>query len=197
VAAHHEKAYQPAAAAQVQCRDHGDEHTVFHLHDDDLPPEALSDPMKPPEQPILVHCIHCNHEYDSWQMIWVPLTEEELKRKRGGGDLKGFWCCPVEGCGGAGFTCDIWPADPDYRDPETGEKYFFEDEPMIEGHEVECECVECEMARPEEEAEYEREYEELMCMAKENGHEEPGADGGTKPKAPSERDAFSDEDIPF
>jgi hypothetical protein len=45
---------------------------------------------------------------------------------------------------------------------------------MIEGHGVECECVECEMARHDEDAANEREYEELMRMAKENGHEEPG-----------------------
>jgi hypothetical protein len=169
--------------------------TVYHLHDDDLPPEALSDPMKPPEQPILVHCIHCGEEYDSWRMIWVP--NDEPPREGEKYHMAGKWCCPIEGCGGAGFTCDIWPADPDYRDPETGEKYFFEDEPMIEGHDVECECVECEMVRHEQDAEYEREYEELMRMAKENGHEEPGEDGGTKPRTPSEHGTFGDEDIPF
>ncbi len=142
--------------------------------------------MQPPEQPILVHCIHCGNEYDSWQMIWVPCTEEQLQRDRVS-DLKGFWCCPIEGCGGAGFTCDIWPADPDYVDPRTGEKLWHDDPPMIEGHESDCECAECEMARDEEEAEFEREAAEYQRKV---------ASGEIVPPTPP-AGAMGEDDIPF
>lgn len=169
----------------------GEERKVFHLHDHDLPPEALDDHCKPPEQPILVRCIHCDEEYDSWQMIWVPFTEEELARNPRCG-MKGFWRCPMEGCTGAGFTIDIWPADPDYVDPDTGEKYWQDDPPMIEGHESDCECVECEMLRDEEEAEMEREmrvYEEKV----ERGEIKPPP---TAPP-PSSHGFLTEDDIPF
>lgn len=163
----------------------GEERKVFHLHDDDLPEEALLDRMKPPQQPILVHCLHCGEEYDSWRMIWVPFTEKELAEDRKSG-LKGFWCCPIEGCGGAGFTVDIWPVDPDYVDPETGEKYCDDDPPMIEGHESECECVECEMARHEEEAQWEREDAERQRKVER---------GEIKPPGP--HSTLGEDDIPF
>jgi hypothetical protein len=155
----------------------------YHLHDEDLPAEALRDHMKPPEQPILVHCIHCGEEYDSWRMIWVPLTEEEELARETCSDLKGFWCCPIEGCTGKGFTIDIWPADPDYVDPETGEKYWHDDEPMIEGHEPDCDCVECEMAWHEAEAQFDREMEE---------HQRKVESGEIPPPGP-----VTDEEIPF
>ena len=162
----------------------------FHLHDDDLPPEALTDPMKPPEQPIVVHCIHCGEEYDSWQIIWVPFTAEEMAADRGGPTFTGMWRCPIEGCDGAGFTVDIWPADPDYVDPETGETYWHEDPPMIEGHDTECECVECEMLRDEEEAQFQREEAEYQEKVKR---------GEIKPPEfpPSSPGSLTDEDIPF
>lgn len=78
------------------------------------------------------------------------------------GSLPGMWVCPVDGCGDAGFAFDIWPVDPDYVDPRTGQKYCGEDPPMIEGHESDCECAECEMARDEQEAEWEREDAEYQ-----------------------------------
>lgn len=65
----------------------------------DLPKEALEDCFKPPDEPCRVRCLHCGQEYDSDKIVW-----------RDTGD-RGFWCCPVEGCGGAGFTFDIHPVD--------------------------------------------------------------------------------------
>lgn len=132
---------------------------LYHLNDPDLPPEALEDHMKPPEVSTLVHCLHCGREFESLEIIWVPFTEEEM-RCDGKSSIRGMWRCPIEGCDGAGFACDLWPVDPDYVDPETGEKYWHDDPPMIEGHESDCECVECEMLRDEEEAEFEHEAEE-------------------------------------
>jgi len=80
----------------------------------ELPPEALADCFRPPDVPIEVHCIHCGREYDSYLIWW---DEEIVDGKR-----DGFWRCPTPGCGGAGFGFDIWPTDPDYVDPRTGEK---------------------------------------------------------------------------
>ena len=160
-----------------------DDCTVYHLHDPDLPPAALEDHMKPPAESILVHCLHCGQEYESYEMIWVPFTEDELQR-HDRSHMEGFWRCPMEGCGGAGFTCDIWPVDPDYVDPETGEKYCHDDPPMIEGHESDCECAECEMLRHEEEAELDREIAEYEEKVK-RGEIKP-------PQAP-----LTEEDIPF
>jgi hypothetical protein len=162
----------------------GEERQSFHVHDDDLPAEALKDCFKPPDQPILVHCIHCGEEYDSWRIVWVPFTAKEMADGHGSPDFTGMWCCPMAGCGGTGFKFDIFPADPDWVDPETGEKLWHDDPPMIEGHESDCECVECEMLRVEEEAEFEREMEE---------HDRKVASGEIKPPPPP----TFDDDVPF
>jgi hypothetical protein len=168
----------------------------YHIHDDDLPPEALKDCMQPPEQPILVHCIHCGEEYDSWRIVWVPFTEEQMVRNAEKGvhsspdKFTGMWCCPIEGCDGAGFLFDIYPVDPDWVDPKTGEKVWHEDPPMIEGHDVECECVECEMLRDEEEAEMEREAAEYRRKV-ESGEIKPPQ------RPPHEPGTLTEDDIPF
>jgi hypothetical protein len=65
-----------------------------------LPAEALDDPFRPPAEPCEVFCIHCGNTYMSDQIVW-----------RQDADGKGFWCCPVAGCDGAGFGFDIHPAD--------------------------------------------------------------------------------------
>lgn len=65
----------------------------------DLPKEALEDCFKPPEEPCQVRCLHCGQEYSSSEIVW-----------RAKGD-DGFWRCPMEGCGGAGFGFDIHPVD--------------------------------------------------------------------------------------
>jgi hypothetical protein len=36
------------------------------------------------------------------------------KIKGGRDDFDGFWMCPTPNCGGAGFTFDIFPVDPDH-----------------------------------------------------------------------------------
>jgi len=158
-----------------------DDRRVYHLTDPDLPEEARLDCCGPPEESTLVHCLHCGQEYESYQMIWAPFDDEERSEREPSG-LEGFWSCPVEGCSGVGFTVDIWPVDPDYVDAETGEKYWHEDPPMIEGHDSDCECVECEMAREEQLAEWEREDAEYQRKV---------ASGEIKPPQ------VPDEEIPF
>jgi hypothetical protein len=65
-----------------------------------VPPEAREDPFSPPDEPVMVECIHCGSEYLSDRIVW-----------RVGPDGKGFWCCPIRGCDGMGFGFDIWPLD--------------------------------------------------------------------------------------
>lgn len=65
----------------------------------DLPAEAREDPFRPPAEPCRVRCLHCGQEYSSSEIVW-----------RRSGD-RGFWRCPVEDCGGAGFGFDIFPVD--------------------------------------------------------------------------------------
>jgi hypothetical protein len=66
----------------------------------DLPKEAMEDCFKPPKDPCEVECIHCGNVYSSSEIVWVRSGE------------RGFWRCPVEDCGGAGFGFDIYPTDP-------------------------------------------------------------------------------------
>ena len=72
-----------------------------------------TDPFRPPAIPTLVHCIHCNEEYDSYLIEWRESTGAD-------GRTHGFWCCPIPGCDGAGFGFDIFPVDPTYRDERGG-----------------------------------------------------------------------------
>jgi len=81
---------------------------------------AENDPFRPPDIPILVQCLHCGQEYDSYLIEWVE--------EPGDCDLPGFWCCPVEGCSGKGFGFDILPVDPDYRDERGGWASFDEED---------------------------------------------------------------------
>jgi|GEM_PF-5773174 len=62
---------------------------------DELPPEALDDPFKPPIPPRLVWCLHCEQTYMSSLMKWVD----------------GLWRCGMPGCDGAGYCFDIFDAD--------------------------------------------------------------------------------------
>jgi hypothetical protein len=78
---------------------------------DPLDPDA--DPFRPPAIPTEVSCLHCGQVYDSSRIEWRVETEED-------GSLRGFWCCPVPGCGGRGFGCDILPTDPEYQDENGG-----------------------------------------------------------------------------
>ncbi|HZZ79470.1 MAG TPA: hypothetical protein VFE62_13180 [Gemmataceae bacterium] len=83
-----------------------------------LDPNA--DIFRPPEIPTLVHCIHCDEEYDSYLIEWRETVCSD-------GKTRGFWCCPTPGCDGAGFGFDIFPVDPTYQD-EGGAMFFTDDE---------------------------------------------------------------------
>lgn len=123
----------------------GPESIEFHLTDDDLPPEALKDCMRPPKVSTLVHCIHCNEEYDSWRIVYRVRVGYD-------GKVRGFWDCPMPGCDGAGFQFDIFPVDRNYIAEEgqpQGE--------WVEDHDDDCTCEDCEEMRKEIE-EFEREH---------------------------------------
>ena len=67
----------------------------------------------------MVRCLHCGQEYLSSQIVWRD----------------GFWSCPVEGCGGAGYQFDIHPLDSslwggDEEEDDDDEDYD-EDEPFF------------------------------------------------------------------
>ena len=93
---------------------------------------AERDPFRPPTVPVIVHCLHCDQEYESYLIHWVECAIES--------DSPGFWCCPTPGCDGKGFGFDIFPVDPDYRDEE-GNLMWMEDDDDEEYDEVD-ECVE-------------------------------------------------------
>jgi hypothetical protein len=94
---------------------------------DTLDPDA--DPFKPPPGSVLVHCIHCGEEYESYRIEWRVVEGPDGKH--------GFWCCPIEGCDGAGFGFDIYPVDAEVAaqfgiemidDEEADEDEFCEEE---------------------------------------------------------------------
>lgn len=85
------------------------------------PLDAQSDPFRPPEIPTLVECLHCCEEYDSYLIEWRVEQDDD-------GKPHGFWCCPIEGCGGKGFGIDIFPVDPDYQVDEDRGWSFVDDE---------------------------------------------------------------------
>jgi hypothetical protein len=72
-----------------------------------------TDPFRPPAVPTEVSCLHCGQTYDSSRIEWRVETAED-------GSLRGFWCCPISGCGGVGFGFDILPTDPEYHDEHGG-----------------------------------------------------------------------------
>ena len=86
------------------------------------PLDADADPFGPPAIPTLVGCLHCGEEYESYRIEWRVLRDSE-------GRPHGFWCCPIPGCDGKGFGCDIFPVDPTYRDERGGWVYDDEEEP--------------------------------------------------------------------
>jgi hypothetical protein len=83
------------------------------------PLDPDTDPFRPPAISTIVHCIHCNQEYDSYRIEWRVSTDHE-------GQPAGFWCCPIEGCDGKGFGFDIFPIDPNYQS-EDGNMMWFDD----------------------------------------------------------------------
>lgn len=77
------------------------------------PLDPSTDPFRPPDIPVLVGCLHCGQEYDSYRIEWRVLRDAD-------GRPHGFWCCPVSGCDGCGFGFDILPLDPGYQDERGG-----------------------------------------------------------------------------
>jgi hypothetical protein len=70
-------------------------------------PRRQHDQMAPPSEPCECYCLHCGRVFMSDQM-WF----QKVIGARDGFD--GFWMCPTANCGGAGFTFDIYPTDPDH-----------------------------------------------------------------------------------
>lgn len=89
-------------------------------------PEPGTDPFGPPVVSTLVGCLHCGQEYDSYRIEWRV-------GQNAAGRLWGFWSCPIPGCDGVGFGCDILPADPDYRDEHGGWVHDTEEDDGVEG----------------------------------------------------------------
>jgi hypothetical protein len=75
--------------------------------DPDLPESARHDTMGPPERNTPCRCLHCDHVFDSDEMVYH----------------RGLWCCPKISCGGAGFLFDIYP---------TASAFWLEDGDRIE-----------------------------------------------------------------
>jgi hypothetical protein len=75
--------------------------------------DRWSDPFHPPRDSVEVGCLHCGQTYQSDEIVW-------RLRESHDGLIRGYWVCPVEGCGGAGFGFDIFPTDPHYRDERGG-----------------------------------------------------------------------------
>jgi hypothetical protein len=79
----------------------------FHEPDKSPDDPAESDSFGPPKEPCLCSCLHCGREFMS-DGIWYE------KHVKNGVEIMGFWRCPTPNCGGAGFTFDIFPIDPDH-----------------------------------------------------------------------------------
>src|SRR5436190_9253544 len=157
----------------------------FYLTDDDLPPEAMKDCFHPPRQSTPVHCIHCDEEYDSWQIVYRVRVGRD-------GRVHGKWECPMPGCDGAGFQFDIFPIDenfvPDDDQPQ-GEWVDCDDE-----HDEDCTCEECEELRAEIEAdlvEWEKKRKADLAAAAEAGITSQ-VDPPTRAEDPAETQAEAD-----
>ncbi len=71
------------------------------------PPPDRDDCYAPPAEPCECFCLHCQRVINSADM-WLQAIV-------GSPDgFNGFWMCPTPNCGGAGFTFDIHPTDPDH-----------------------------------------------------------------------------------
>jgi hypothetical protein len=84
------------------------------------------DPMGPPAEPCECFCLHCRRVFMS-DMMWF----QRVINARDG--FKGFWLCPTPNCGGAGFTMDIFPTDPDH--PANAGWHSSDEEEIEEGEE--------------------------------------------------------------
>ena len=81
------------------------------------------DPMGPPKEPCECWCMHCRRTFMSNE-IWLQRVINDPQ------GFKGYWMCPTPNCGGAGFTFDIFPTDPDH--PANEGWYSFDDDEFDE-----------------------------------------------------------------
>src|SRR5438105_1235155 len=65
------------------------------------------DCFAPPTEPCECWCLHCRRVFMSDQ-IWFQRVINDPQ------GFPGFWKCPTPNCGGAGFTFDIFPTDPNH-----------------------------------------------------------------------------------
>jgi hypothetical protein len=86
------------------------------------------DPMGPPAEPCECFCLHCQRTFMSDQM-WF---QKVINSKDG---FPGFWMCPTPNCGGAGFTMDIFPTDPNHPANEGWHSSDEEDGDQLDGEE--------------------------------------------------------------
>lgn len=82
--------------------------------DEDFPPpwdaddpRRQKDQFAPPMVPCECYCLHCQRFFMS-DLMWF----QRVKNSKD--ESEGFWMCPTPNCDGAGFTFDIFPADPDH-----------------------------------------------------------------------------------
>ena len=71
------------------------------------PDIARDDPFRPPVEPCLCYCLHCQRQIMSDQMWFQTET-------RNGKVVDGTWMCPTPNCDGVGFQFDIYPVDPNH-----------------------------------------------------------------------------------
>lgn len=91
------------------------------------------DQFAPPTDSCECYCLHCNRVFMSDQ-IWFQRVIGDCN------GFEGFWMCPTPNCGGAGFTFDIFPTDPNHPanagwcddDEEQFDSVEFEDAGAIE-----------------------------------------------------------------
>lgn len=70
-------------------------------------PRRRDDCFAPPTEPCECWCLHCNRTFTS-DGIWFQKVVNDPN------GFAGFWMCPTPNCGGAGFTFDIFPTDPNH-----------------------------------------------------------------------------------
>src|SRR4051794_7390901 len=70
-------------------------------------PDGKDDCFAPPDEPCECYCLHCGRVFMS-DLMWF----QRVVGARDG--FHGFWMCPTPNCGGAGFTFDIFPTDPEH-----------------------------------------------------------------------------------
>jgi hypothetical protein len=98
--------------------------------EDEAPPWDADDQRRqkdcfaPPKDPCECWCMHCQRVFMS-DRIWFQRVVNDPQ------GFEGFWMCPTPNCGGAGFTFDIFPTDPDH--PANAGWHSCDDEEEEEG----------------------------------------------------------------